>query len=137
MDKIRIKQNYENYERVKNAFKEFIHALVWESMDIDAGVHEDEVNAHIDQYCNNNGDKMIEIANDSVTKFIKSIEARYSVHCYELNENGDVIEETAKHIDTDNEVLALKKAAEFYRSAKCPQVNIYDNETDKYIAEWD
>lgn len=137
MDKIRIRQNYEDYGRVRKAFKEFIHALVWESMDIDAGVHEDEVNRHIDQYCANNQDQMIAKANTDVTKFIKSLDARYSVHCYELNENGDVIEETAKHIDTDNEVLALKKAAEFYRHAKCPQVNIYDNETDKYIAEWD
>lgn len=137
MDKIRIKQNYENYERVQKTFHDFIHALVWESMDIDAGAHEDEVNEHIDKYCRTYGNQMIALTNDSVTKFIKSLDARYSVHCYELNENGDVIEETAKHIDTDNEVLALKKAAEFYRSAKCPQVNIYDNETDKYIAEWD
>lgn len=137
MDKIRIRQNYEDYGRVRKAFKEFVHALVWESMDIDASVHEDEVNRHIDQYCANNQDQMIAKANTDVTKFIKSLDARYSVHCYELNENGDVIEETAKHIDTDNEVLALKKAAEFYRHAKCPQVNIYDNETDKYIAEWD
>lgn len=137
MDKIRIKQNYENYDRVRKAFKEFIHALVWESMDIDSGVHEDEVNKHIDRYCSSNQDQMIAKANTNVTQFIKSLEARYSVHCYELNENGDVIEESAKHIDTDNAVIALKKAAEFYRSAKCPQVNIYDNETDKYIAEWD
>ena len=137
MDKIRIRQNYENYERVKNAFKEFIHALVWESIDIDAGVHEDEVNAHIDQYCNNNGDKIIENANDSVTKFIKSLEARYSVHLYEIKENGDADEENAKHFDTDNLVLAMKKAAEFYRHAKSPQVNIFDNEIGKYIAEWD
>ena len=43
MDKIRIKENYENYDRVKKAFKDFVHALVWESMDIDAGVHEDGV----------------------------------------------------------------------------------------------
>jgi hypothetical protein len=137
MDKIRIKENYENYERVKKAFKDFIHALVWESTDIDDGVHEDEVNNHIERYCTTMGDGVIHDINRNVTKYIKSLEARYSVHCYELNENGDVIEETAKHIDTDNEVIALKKAAEFYRSAKCPQVNIYDNETDKYIAEWD
>ena len=80
---------------------------------------------------------MIALTNDSVTKFIKSLTSRYEVHCYELNENGDAIEETAKHYNTDNEVLALKKGAEFYRKAKCPQVNIYDNDTDKYIAEWD
>jgi hypothetical protein len=137
MDKIRIRQNYENYERVQNAFKDFIHALVWESMDIDAGVHEDEVNEHIDRYCRNNGGQMISLTNDSVTKFIKSLESRYEVHCYEIDGEGNAIEETAKHYYTDNEVIALKKGAEFYRRAKCPQVNIFDNEQDKYIAEWD
>ena len=137
MDKIKIKENYENYERVKKAFKDFVHALVWESIVLDNGVNEYEVNDHIDGYCAAMGDDVIHYVNKHVEKYIKSLEARYSVHCYELNENGDVIEETAKHIDTDNEVLALKKAAEFYRSAKCPQVNIYDNETNKYIAEWD
>ena len=137
MDKIRIRQNYENYERVQNTFKDFIHALVWESMDIDAGVHEDEVNEHIDRYCRNNGGQMISLTNDSVTKFIKSLESRYEVHCYEIDGEGNVIEETAKHYYTDNEVIALKKGAEFYRRAKCPQVNIFDNEQGKYIAEWD
>ena len=137
MDKIRIRQNYEDYGRVRKAFKEFIHALVWESMDIDDGVHEDEVNTHIDQYCANNQDQMIAKANTDVTKFIKSLNARFEVHCYEIDENGNAIEETAKHFDTDNGVIAIKKAAEFYRHAKCPQVNIYDNELGKYIAEWD
>lgn len=84
MDKIRNRQNYEDYERVQKAFKEFIHALVWESIDIDAGAHEDEVNEHIDKYCRTNGNQMIALANDSVTKFIKSLESRYEVHCYEL-----------------------------------------------------
>ena len=133
MDKIRIRQNYENYERVQKAFKEFIHALVWESMDIDAGVHEDEVNEHIDKYCRTNGNKMIALANDSVTKYIKSLDARYSVHCYEYV-NGEAIEEDS--FNTNNEYLALKKAAEFYRGAACPKVIIYDNATDKYLAEW-
>ena len=87
MDKIRIRQNYENYERVQKAFKEFIHALVWESMDIDAGVHEDEVNEHIDKYCRTNGDQMIALTNDSVTKFIKSLNSRFEVHCYEIDAN--------------------------------------------------
>ena len=137
MDKIKITQNYENYERVQKAFHDFIHALVWESMYIDGGVEEKEVNEHIDKYCRTNGDQMILLVNDDVMKFVKSLESRFEVHCYELNENGDVIEETAKHFDTDNGVLALKKAAEFYRHAKCPQVNIYDNELGKYIAEWD
>ena len=137
MDKIRIRQNYENYERVQKAFKEFVHALVWESIDIDAGVQEEEINEHIAKYCRTNGGQMIALTNDSVTKFIKSLNSRFEVHCYECDENDNVIEETAKHFDTDNGVLALKKAAEFYRYAKCPQVNIFDNELGKYIAEWD
>ena len=137
MDNIRIRQNYENYERVKNAFKSFIHALVWESADIDEGVEEIDVNAHIERYCNTHGDQMISLANDSVTKFIKSLTARFEVNCYEMDENGNIIEETAKQYNIDNEVLALKKGAEFYRQAKCPRVNIFDNEKAKYIAEWD
>jgi hypothetical protein len=137
MDKITIRQNYENYERVQKAFHDFIHALVWESMYIDGGVEEKEVNEHIGKYCRTNGDKMISLVNDDVMKFVKSLESRFEVHCYECDENDNVIEETAKHFDTDNGVLALKKAAEFYRHAKCPQVNIFDNELGKYIAEWD
>ena len=135
MDKIRIRQNYENYERVQNAFKDFIHALVWESIDIDAGVHEDEVNEHIDRYCRNNGGQMISLVNDSVSKFIKSLKSRYEVQCYEIDAEAKAIVETGYY--TDNEVIALKKGAEFYRKAKCPQVKIFDNEQDKYIAEWD
>jgi hypothetical protein len=54
-----------------------------------------------------------------------------------MDEEGNANEETAKHFNTDNVALAFRKAAEFYRKAKCPQVNIYDNDTDKYIAEWD
>ena len=137
MDKIRIKQNYENYERVQKTFKEFVHALVWESMDIDACVHEDEVNEHYAKYCRTNGNQMIALTNNSVTNFIKSLNSRFEVHCYEIDANGNAIEETAKHFDTDNGVIAFKKAAEFYRYAKCPQVNIYDNELGKYVAEWD
>lgn len=137
MDKIRIRTNYEDYDRVKQSFKSFIHALVWESIDIDAGVEEDEVNKHIEMFCNQQGDKKISDLNESVSKFILSLTARYEVHLYELNGNGDAIEDTAEHIHTDNLNLALSKAAQFYRSAKCPQVNIFDNETGQYIAEWD
>ena len=138
MDKIRIKQNYENYERVQKAFKNFINALVWESISIDEGVSEEEVNKHIESYCNSsNADQVIMFANRSMTDFLKSLISRFEVHCYEVDENGNAIEETATHFNTDNGVLALKKAAEFYRRAKCPQVNIFDNELGKYIAEWD
>ena len=137
MDKIRIKQNYEDYDNVQKAFKEFVHTLVWESMDIDANVHEDEVNEHIAKYCKANGNQMIALTNDSITKFIESLNSRFEVHCYEIDANGNAIEDTAKHCDTDNGIIAIKKAAEFYRDAKCSQVNIFDNESGKYIAVWD
>ena len=138
MDKIRIRQNYDDYKRVKDAFKNFINALVWESLNVDEGVEEAEVNRHIDMYCKTDGEQMIALVNDSVTKFIKSLESRYEVRLYETDDN-----DTGKHINTENYIntdnlnLALKKAAEFYRMAKNPQVNIFDNETGKYIAEWD
>ena len=137
MDKIRIKEHFENYERVKKAFKDFVHALVWESMDIDAGAEEDEVNNHVERYCAEMGDGVINNVNISVEKYIGSLEPRYSVHLYEIKDNGDADEDNAKHFDTDILAIAIKKAAEFYRHAKCPQVNIYDNEEGKYIAEWD
>lgn len=137
MDKIRIRQNYKNYERVQEAFKEFVQTLVWESMDIDDGVYVDEVDKHIGEYCKANGGQMIALTNDSVTKFIKSLDSRFEVHCYEIDANGNAIEDTAKHFATDNGIIAFKKAAEFYRHAKCPQVNIFDNELGKYIVEWD
>ena len=136
MDKIRIRQNYEDYERVKNAFKSFIHALVWESADIDEGFDEDEVNEHIEKYCNTHSGQMIVLANDSVSKFIRELNPRYDVRHYELivDEKHEIVRD---HIRTDNKELALRKAAEYYRYGKCPHVKIYDNETNKYIAEWD
>jgi hypothetical protein len=136
MDKIRILGNYEDYGNVMLAFKSFISTLVWESTDIEEGVHEDEVNNTIAKYCNTKGDEIIAKLNNDIKEFVKSLASRYEVHCYEIDANGNAIEETAKHFETDNEVLALKKGAEFYRHAKCPQVNIYDNKENKYIAEW-
>ena len=137
MDKIRIRQNYVNYERVKDAFRAFIHALVWESIDIDEGVEENEVDEDINKYCNTHADQMIALANGSVSKFINELRVRFDVHCYEIDDNGIAHEIIAKRISTNNEAIALKKAAEHYRYGKCPHVKIYDNETNKYIVEWD
>ena len=58
MDKIRILGNYEDYGNVMLAFKSFISTLVWESTDIEEGVHEDEVNNTIAKYCNTKGVKL-------------------------------------------------------------------------------
>ena len=133
-----IKQNYENYERVQKAFKEFIHALVWESMDIDDGVHEDEVNEHIDKYCRTNGNQMIAIANDNVSKFIRSsLHARYKVTCYEHIGECGIAVKTVDTIKTDNLALALQKAAKFYRNNVKPYVEVFDNETKRYILRLD
>lgn len=131
-----LRENYEDYDRVKKAFKAFVHALVWESIDIDDGVHEDEVNKHIDGYCSTMGDGIIHDVNKSVTKYVKSFTERYSIHCDELNDNGDVIKSQSKHFNTNNVVIAFKSAAEFYRNAKRPLIKIYDNEIDKYIADF-
>ena len=35
----------------------------------------------------------------------------------------------------EEEVCSTKEEAEFYRHAKCPQVNIFDNELGKYVAQ--
>lgn len=131
MDKITMRENYGDYERVKKAFKEFVHALIWESADIAEGVDEKEVNSYIDRYCYLVGDDIICATNKSITKFIKSFTSRYKVLLYE----GEEIKE---HLETDNLVLALQKGAEFYRyhSDKHPVVTIFDNQTYKYLAEW-
>lgn len=133
---IRIRQNYEDYEKVQKAFKEFIHALVWESMDIDNCVHEDEVNEHIDKYCSTNGEQLIALVNDSVSKFVKSLYARYKVNCYECDSEGCILNGVGKYIKTDNMELAFQKAAEFYRKGNRPYVEVFDNHTRKFIAKW-
>jgi hypothetical protein len=130
---------FEDYNRVKKAFKEFIHALLWEANNIDAGAHEREVEAHINGFCTANGEKLIDSIHDSVMDYVISLTPkRYEVHLYEYIEGtSDVNEETAKHFATDDIKEAFAKAAMFYRCKKDPQVNIFDNELGDYIAEWD
>ena len=130
-----IRQNYENYQRVKDAFKEFIHALVWESVDIENGASEEEINEHIDEYCSTNGGQLIALVNDSVSTFVKSLYARYKVTCYECDSEG-CINGVGKCIKTDNMEVAFQKAAEFYRKANRPYVEVFDNHTRKFIAKW-
>ena len=128
-----IRQNYENYQRVKDAFKEFIHALVWESADIECGASEQEIDKHIEKYCNYNADQMIALTNDSVSKFIKSTYARYKVTWYEHIGECGIAVKTVDTIKTDNMELALQKAAEFYRNGMRPYVEVIDNHTNKHI----
>jgi hypothetical protein len=132
-----IRQNYENYQRVKDAFKEFIHALVWESVEVECGASEEEINEHIDKYCKNNGGQMIALTNDSVSKFIRSLYERYKVTYYEHIGKCGIAVKAVDTIKTDNMELALQKAAKFYRNGVKPYVEVFDNETKKYILKLD
>ncbi len=131
-----IRQNYENYKRVKDAFKEFIHILVWESADIECGAPEDEIDEHIEKYCKNNADQMIALTNDSVSKFITSLYARYKVVFYECDGNGRSMR-VVDTIKTDSMEVAIQKAAKYYRKGERPYVEVFDNETKRYILKLD
>ena len=37
----------------------------------------------------------------------------------------------------EEEACSTQEEVEFYHHAKCPQVNIFDNELGKYVAQWD
>jgi hypothetical protein len=130
-----IRKNYENYERVQKTFKEFIHALVWESAELENGASEQEINDHINKYCNTHGDQMIALTNDSVSKYITALYARYKVTYYECE--GYRVKKIGQVINTDNMEVALAKAAEFYRNGTRPYIEVFDNETKKYIAKWE
>lgn len=128
---VRIRQNYENYDRVVDAFKNFIHALVWESFDIDAGAEEDEVNKHIEAFVNAKVNEYLLNVNKDVTDYIISLEKRYEVRM------GCKNDDSAQIIKTDNLVLALEKAAKFYRNTNKPLVSVFDNKDKKFIALWE
>jgi hypothetical protein len=133
MDKIRIRQNYEDYERVKNAFKSFIHALVWESADICEGMDEREVNSHIQRFCDNKGERVIAKCNEDVSTFLTELYPRYDVIYITYDNNFKHKDEEVYHID--DLTCAIEKAMHFYRETKSPYtaIKIYDNIERKYI----
>lgn len=88
----------------------------------------------------NNNDMWVTTTTADVNKQQeKKREQRYEIHLYQfiVGSDGDVDEETAKHYYEDDLYKALSIAAQYYRSTPNPLVNIFDNETAKYIAEWD
>lgn len=129
-----IKENYMDYEKVKESFKNFIHTLVWESMEIDEGVIENDINEHINAYCETMGDGVIHDINKHVNKYFNSLNSRYTITMKEMSNGG--WKEVA-NFKTNNLKLVLSKAAKFYKSAKKRKVTIFDNETSEYIAEWE
>lgn len=131
-----IRKNYENYERVKKTFKDFIHALVWESIELENGASEQEINDHINKYFDAHSDQMIALVNDSVNKYFVALYARYKVTYYECDENNKLVK-IGQVINTDNMEVALAQAAKFYRNGSNPYIEVFDNETKKYIAKWE
>ena len=119
-----IKSNYVDYERVKKTFKEFIKALVWESIDIDEGLYEDEVNKDIDRFCLLKYDETISEINKKVSDFIKRSRPRYHVTltCGEKDES----------FSTNTFSVALSKVIKFYREEENPNVAIFDRFEDRY-----
>lgn len=129
-----IRQSYSNYERVTKAFKDFIHALVWESIEIENGADEKEIEDHINKYCNDNGDQMIFLINDKVSHYINALYARYKVTYCECDDHHN--KKINRVINTDNMEVALAQAAKFYRNGSNPYIEVFDNETKKFIAKW-
>lgn len=131
MNRITLKENFSNYERVKRSFKDFIHTIVWESLDIDEGVDESEVNEHIDKYCSANEKNEISNILKDVTEFVKSLSPRYMLRMYK-DANGGFTQ-----IETNNFRLVFEKAAKFYRENESSKITIFDKDENRYIAEWD
>lgn len=132
-----MRTDFDNFKRVKDAYKAFIHALVWESKRIDCGAEEEEVNDHIERFCKLYGDFNIDDAHRSVEHFIATRACRYEVFMHLCDENGKIMDDFSKSFESNDIRVVLEKGATFYRNHPHCIVNIFDNETNKYIAEWD
>lgn len=119
-----------DYERIQEAYKNFVHALVWESRDLFEGLHEDAVNKYIERFAEANTDKAIE---DTYNALCEVSTTRYDVYKHECNEQYDFVEEYVFH--TDNLTEAMKSAMSFYRKAKRPHIAIFDNNTMGNVVE--
>ena len=119
-----------DYERIQEAYKNFVHALVWESRDLFEGLHEDAVNKYIERFAEANADKAIE---DTYNALCEVSTTRYDVYKHECNEQYDFVEEYVFH--TDNLTEAMKSAMSFYRKAKRPHIAIFDNSTMGNVVE--
>ena len=123
-----IRRNFENYDKVREAFKELIHTLVWESTTIEEGATEEEVNNTIDRYCAYNDGHMIDKIQDDVISFIKSHEPHYHVRIW----LGD---DELENLETDNLGLCVKKVTKAYADNKDVVAYIYDNFEERMIVE--
>lgn len=135
-EKAKKSEKFVNYEYVKECFKDFMSALAWGSSEYAKGYTLMEIQEQVDNYCRYNNERMINAALMDITKFKKSLGRRYELNCYEINDNGDAIENTSMYYTNDDLNVVLSRAAGFYRFAKRPKVTIFDYETNEYIAKW-
>ena len=127
-------KGYNDYERVKKAFENFVHAVAWESDGLFEGLHEDAVNRYIKKFANENADRVIEEINADISLMTKNVEnKRYEVYLHECNEHYDLISEIV--VFTDDLEYAINRAMVFYKKAKKAHVCIFDNETKGNITE--
>ena len=91
-----------DYERIQEAYKNFVHTLVWESRDLFEGLHEDAVNKYIERFAEANTDKAIE---DTYNALCEVSTTRYDVYKHECNEQYDFVEEYVFHTDNLTEAM--------------------------------
>ena len=125
---------YGNYDRVRTAFKNLIHAIVWEDDTLFEGLSEEAVNHYIDMFTDRNADRVIEEINADISLMTKNVNnKRYEVYLHECNEHYDLISEVV--VFTDDLEYAINRAMVFYKGAKKAHVCIFDNETKGNITE--
>lgn len=125
---------YNDYERVKKAFKNFVHAIAWESDGLFEGLHEEAINRYIEKFTNENADRIINEVSEDMSLMAMNVEnKRYEVYLHECNEHYDLISEVA--FFTDDIRCALNRAMVYYKKVNKAHVCVFDNETKSNIVE--
>lgn len=114
-------------ERVREAFKDFVHALVWESRDIEEGASEEEINEHIDLYVKTKGDGKINDFRNEYMNFLLEVDKKFKIevytvvdcdyvfqtkigelnleHCEYTNEYGEAMDITISQLGRDQRIM--------------------------------
>lgn len=127
--KIRLKENFDDYERVSTACDGFIRSVVMESMDIAGGVDMDEIERLLAAYGKEKKSEIIHNVLNDARQWFDKFGGRYTLHM--TDKDADT-----KIVSGDNLTALLDKAAKFYRHGKKPEVCIYDNVEKKDIVSW-
>jgi len=118
-------------ERVREAFKDFVHALAWESKDIDEGASEEEIDEHIDLYVEMKGDGKINDFRNEYMNFLLDITKKFKIeifnfdyeenkpileHCEYTNEYGEAMDIVISQLGRDQRIIVrvyLRKEENF------------------------